>query len=39
MISSTRSMDTYISVLDSSARMVLPLTGIVTSIFVGLSVR
>ena len=33
MISSTRSMDTYISVLDSSARMVLPLTGIVTSIF------
>ena len=33
MISSTRSMDTYMSLLVCSERMMLPLTGIVTSIF------
>ena len=33
MTSSTRSMDTYISLLTCSERMMLPLTGIVTSIF------
>ena len=33
MISSTRSMDTYMSLLTCSERMILPFTGIVTSIF------
>ena len=33
MISSTRSIDTYISLLTCSERIILPLTGMVTSIF------
>ena len=33
MISSTRSIDTYMSLLTCSERMMLPFTGIVTSIF------
>lgn len=33
MISSTRSMDTYISLLTCSERIMLPFTGMVTSIF------